>query len=1045
MSGNKPSTFARYGLAIALTLIALGIRLAFAPLLSASTPFIFFYPAVFISALYGGFGPGLVAALSGGLMATYFILRPEHALMFEGSADLAGLLLYLGNSTLVSWLGESRLRTGKALGASRSLFASAFEASPLALTITSLRTGRLLEVNETFVRLAGYTRDEAVGRTTLELGLWANPDDRTAELAMVTRQRSIRNQEYRFRRKDGKELIGLLSAELIEIDGEPCALTLIEDITERKRAEDALRESEARLSALLEQLPVGIGLTNAEGRWILSNPVLRRFVGDVIPSHDSRTGVNWRAWDSNGQPIEKSEWPGARALRGETVEGMDFLFTPGTGQEIWTRVSSAPFRNAAGEVIGVITVIQDIDTRKRAQQALRESEARFRHLAESNLFGVAFGDFEGGIHYANEAFLEMTGYTREALTAGQIRWLDLTPPEYLPLDRQALQELREKGVSAPFEKEYIRRDGSRVPILIGTALMPRRSGQSDEIFAFYVDLTERKRAEAQLRERAEEIAALMEAVPAIVFIARDPDAEVITGSRAAREILRMSPGENLSKTAPEGTAPAHFRVFRNGVEVPPEELPVQLAARGIEIHDYEEEVRFENGDSVWLFGNAVPLRDAAGKTRGAVSAFVDITELKRAEREREELLAREQAARAAAEAATRTKDEFLAVVSHELRSPLNSILGYTWLARAHASDAATVIHHCDIIERSAKMQQQLIEDLLDTARIITGKLKIEVAPTDLRLVLEEALSVVQPAAAARQIELIARLGDEPLEILGDAARLQQVVWNLLQNAIKFTPEGGHVELRLERSDRQARVIVSDSGKGIEPEFLATIFDRFSQNDMSRTRRHGGLGLGLALARQLVELHGGTIEASSDGAGLGATFTVTLPLYVPQPAVREPLRAGAEVRTGQEAIPLEGLPRLDGLRVLLVEDQEETRFLVTNALAEWGATVTTAASGTEARARLQDHRFDVLVCDIAMPDEDGYEVIEKVREIENERGESGPQRLPAIALTAMARSEDRLQALAAGFQNHVAKPVEIAELVMVIHSLTRSRQMGTAMN
>ncbi|HWQ33479.1 MAG TPA: PAS domain S-box protein [Blastocatellia bacterium] len=917
MSGNKPSNFARYGLAIALTLTVLGIRMAFAPLLSANAPFIFFYPAVFISALYGGFGPGLTAALSGGLMAIFFILRPEYSLAVERTSDLAGLLLYLGNSLLVSWMGGSRLRTGRALRASRDLFASAFEASPLALTITSLRTGRLLEVNETFVRLAGYTRDEAVGRTTLELGLWANPSDRTAELAQVTAQHRVRNQEYRFRMKDGKELIGLLSAEQIEIDGEPCALTLIEDITERKRAEDALRESEARLSALLEQLPVGVGLTDAAGHWILSNPVLRRFVGDVIPSRDSRTGVRWRAWDSDGQPIEKSQWPGARALRGETVEGMDFLFTSGTGQEVWTRVSSAPFRNAAGEIIGALIVIQDIDTRKRA--------------------------------------------------------------------------------------------------------------------------------EAQLRERAEEIAALMEAVPAVVFITRDPDAQVITGSRTAREILRMSPGENLSKTAPAGKAPVHFRIFRNGVEVPPEELPVQLAARGIEIHDYEEEIRFENGDSVWLFGNAVPLRDEDGNARGAVSAFVDITERKRAEKEREELLAREQAARAAAEAATRTKDEFLAVVSHELRSPLSSILGYTRLARAHATDAATVIHHCNIIERSAKMQQQLIEDLLDTARIITGKLKIEAAPADLRLVLEEALSVVQPAAEAKRIELIARLGDEPLEIIGDAARLQQVVWNLLQNAIKFTPEGGRVELRLERSDRQARVIVSDSGKGIEPEFLATIFDRFSQNDMSRTRRHGGLGLGLALARQLVELHSGTIEASSDGVGQGATFTVTLPLYVPQPAVSQPPRAGAEVRTGQEAIPLDGLPRLDGVRVLLVEDQEETRFLVTNALAEWGATVTTAASGPEARARLQDHRFDVLVCDIAMPDEDGYEVIEKVREIENERGEAGPQRLPAIALTAMARSEDRLQALAAGFQTHVAKPVEIAELVMVIHSLTRSRQQGTAMN
>jgi signal transduction histidine kinase/ActR/RegA family two-component response regulator len=414
----------------------------------------------------------------------------------------------------------------------------------------------------------------------------------------------------------------------------------------------------------------------------------------------------------------------------------------------------------------------------------------------------------------------------------------------------------------------------------------------------------------------------------------------------------------------------------------------------------------------------------------------DLIERKQVEAERERLLEQEQLLRQTAEAHNRAKDEFLSVVSHELRGPLNSILGYTRLTRANPHNAELVARYAEIIERNAKTQQQMTEDLLDTARIISGKLKLEPAPADLRLVLEDALTVVQLAAEAKQIELAASLGDEPVEIVGDAMRLQQVVWNLLQNAIKFTPAGGRVELRLERDDKQARIVVSDTGKGIEPEFLPHIFDRFSQSDMSQTRRHGGLGLGLALVKQLVELHGGTIEAAS--AGAGATFTVTLPLRAPQVAAQKPPRAIAEVVSGQEAIPFADLPRLDGVRVLVVDDQEEAQLLVAAALGQQGAAVTAVASGAEALALLDRTTFDALILDIAMPDEDGYTVLKKVRALEAERGAEADH-IPAVALTAYGRSEDRLRALQAGFLLHVAKPVELPELVMVIASLTRNRQ------
>jgi CheY-like chemotaxis protein len=295
-------------------------------------------------------------------------------------------------------------------------------------------------------------------------------------------------------------------------------------------------------------------------------------------------------------------------------------------------------------------------------------------------------------------------------------------------------------------------------------------------------------------------------------------------------------------------------------------------------------------------------------------------------------------------------------------------------------------------------------------------------------VLEDAIEVVRPAAEIKRIGLTAEIDEAPRNLLCDASRLRQVVWNLLQNAIKFTSEGGLIALRVERIGWRVRIIVSDTGIGIEPDFLPAIFDRFSQTDMSRTRRHGGLGLGLTLVKQLVEMHGGTIEAASDGAGNGATFTVTLPIKAPQAAsTQQPPRAVAETGSGPDDITLEDLPRLDGLRTLVVDDQEDALEIIAETLGERGATVTVAASGHEAVELFEESTFDALVCDISMPEMDGYELMQRLRVMATARG----QRLPAIALTALTRPEDRLQALKAGFHVHVAKPVKLAELVIVL--------------
>ncbi|HEX2491371.1 MAG TPA: ATP-binding protein, partial [Blastocatellia bacterium] len=395
----------------------------------------------------------------------------------------------------------------------------------------------------------------------------------------------------------------------------------------------------------------------------------------------------------------------------------------------------------------------------------------------------------------------------------------------------------------------------------------------------------------------------------------------------------------------------------------------------------------------------------------------------------------ERQARRQAEEANRSKDEFLAVVSHELRSPLNAMVGYATLLRRGGLDARRAKEAADVIERSGKVQAQLIDDLLDTARIISGKLRLDVGPMDLVAVIEDAVQTILPAANAKAISLRTDLAPEVGQITGDPARLQQVVWNLLSNAVKFTAQGGQVQVRLERIDPQICITVIDTGKGIPPEFLPYVFDRFRQADASSARRYGGLGLGLALVKYLVELHGGTVEAASEGEDRGTTFKIWLPVRAIATPVSE---AGGGTATVEDS---EQDTLLAGVRALVVDDDEEARDLVRLALLHYGAEVVAASSAAEAYAMITktppQERPDVMVTDIAMPGEDGYELVRRLREWERAEG----FHIPTVALTAYGRVEDRVRALNAGFQMHITKPVEPAELAAVIASLFRRAISG----
>jgi len=420
-----------------------------------------------------------------------------------------------------------------------------------------------------------------------------------------------------------------------------------------------------------------------------------------------------------------------------------------------------------------------------------------------------------------------------------------------------------------------------------------------------------------------------------------------------------------------------------------------------------------------------------GRVIGTITVINDVTERVERENRLVELLASEKAARAEAESANRAKDEFLAVVSHELRAPLNAILGWAQVMQNRQFDEESSKSALEAIERSAKSQAKLIEDILDVSRISTGQLRLDVRPIEPAAIIRTVLDTVKPAADAKSIRIETALDPRAGVVSGDPNRLQQVVWNLLINAIKFTPRLGRIEVGLERNDCQIEITVKDSGQGISAEFLPYVFDRFRQADSTTTRRHGGLGLGLAIVRHLVELHGGTVRADSEGEDRGATFAVTLPLLAVRrqedPAARDSRAPVAEpVLENGRNTPADGRP-LDGLRVLVVDDEPDARDILSTMFEQFGAQVRAVSNTREALEVLSEWQPDVLVSDVGMPEEDGYSLISKVRALAPERG----GRIPAVALTGYSSPQDRLRLLAAGYQIHMTKPVELNALAMVV--------------
>ncbi|WP_414513902.1 ATP-binding protein [Nostoc sp. PCC 9305] len=568
--------------------------------------------------------------------------------------------------------------------------------------------------------------------------------------------------------------------------------------------------------------------------------------------------------------------------------------------------------------------------------------------------------------------------------------------------------------------------------LLNTALREARSQAQKNARAAQQNYESLRQIQDTLRQSEERYRLLIEGVTNYAIFMLDPNGNFTSWNIGAERILGYQEAEIIGQP--------FERIF--SPEAIERGQPQQALTKAV-TEGFSKENRLHlRKDSTFFWAHCVitPLRDENGNLRGFSKIMQDITERKQAEEEKEQLLLREQAARAvseaaqsAAEAANRSKDEFLAIVSHELRTPMTAIIGWAGMLQTGALDEAKVTLALEIIERNANLQMQLIEDLLDISRIVRGELSLSIDLVDLVEVITAAIEVVQSLADAKSIQIETILDTSIEKISGDSDRLQQVVLNLLTNAIKFTPNDGRIKVQLSKevgSEEEfsqpsilnyVQIQVSDTGKGISADFLPHVFERFCQADSSHTRSDKGLGLGLAIARHVVELHGGTIQAQSQGIGQGATFTVKLPIL--------------EESRGESLSPLSppspSSPNpLTNLRVLVVDDEADVRQWITAVLEESGATVSTFSSTRQALEALEELHPDVLISDIGMPGEDGYALMRKIREIEAERG----GRIPAVALTGYARVEDYKEALAAGFQLHIAKPVRAAELIAVVASL-----------
>jgi PAS domain S-box-containing protein len=885
--------------------------------------------------------------------------------------------------------------------------------------------GIIQSANPAAERVFGYSPAELIGKSVRMLippELQAQEDE---ILARIRRGERIDHFETVRLTKDQRRIdISLTVSPVRDASGRIIgASKIVRDITERARA----RALQARLAAIVASSTDAIVTKDLNGIIHSCNPACEQIFG-------------YRQEELVGRSIlvlipperhAEEDMILSQMKRGERIEHFETVRLAKDGRRLDISLAISPIKDDSGKIIGVAKVARDITEQKRLERELAAQQERLRVTLSSIGDAVIACDADGRVTFLNPSAEAMTGWPASEASG---RALEEVFRIFNERTREAVGNpaalvMRTGNVVGLANHTVLRhRDGSERPIADSAAPIRDGAGIVAGAVLVFRDVTEQRRAEEALAEQREWLETTIESIG---------DAVIATDVQG--RIAFMNPvAEHLTGWSLEGArGRACVEIFnivnertREVVDSPVQRVLAEGAVVGLANHTV---LIAKDGAEHPIDDSGAPIRSRSGRIVGVVLVFRDISARRRAEAdrqnvaaERERLLDSERAARAEAERASRVKDEFVAMVSHELRTPLNAILGWTHLMSQSREDRDILVRGLDVIVRNTRVQAQLISDLLDVSRIVSGKLRLTIEKVDMKPLVESAIETVQQQADAKRISIRPQIGATNA-IAGDPGRIQQVIWNLLWNAVKFTPDGGKIDVALRQMDFDVELTVTDTGVGIRPEFLSHIFERFEQGNPSITRRFGGLGLGLAIARHLVDLHGGTIDAFSEGEGKGARFTVRLPTgaAVEDSSDAAPATADANTLGGEAEV-------LQGMRVLIVEDEKDTLEFVGRFLVSRGAEVVPATSAAEALALIPTAHVNVLISDIGLPDVDGYELLRQIRRMDA----SASGGIPAIALTAYARAEDRLFAFRAGYQAHVAKPVDPSELLATIIDLAK---------
>lgn len=850
--------------------------------------------------------------------------------------------------------------------------------------------GRIMWANRAELALLGYEADEYVGHHIAEFH--ADSQVIADILDKLARGEDLINQEAELRCRDGSVKHVLINSNACFENGSfAYSRCFTRDVTDLMRAE----RDRALLSAIVETSDDAIISKGLDGTIRTWNDGAERLFGfsaaEAVGQHISLIVPPDRIAEET--EILK------RLGRGERIEHSETTRIAKDGRLVHVSLSISPIRDRLGRIVGASNISRDVTARRRADQALRDSEERYRRLTELLPVAVYSCEAESGrITYFNQKAAELWGRAprigeTDERFCGSFK-LFLPDGAYLPHDQCPMALALNEGRSFRNQEVVIERpDRSRLTALVNIDPMLNDAGDVVGAINVFLDVTALKRAEEDLRNQKESLQTLLETLPVSVFLAEDPECRTISGNRSAAELLRMPLGSSFSQSAAPGERPIHFRVLRQGEEVPVEDLPIQRAARGELVPSESLDHEFDDRSVLHTIVSARPLFDAAGASRGAVACMLDVTELKEAE-----IALRE---------ADRRKDEFLATLAHELRNPLAPIRSGLELLKIGDMEEAEVAEVRGIMERQMEHMTRLVDDLLDVSRITRNKIELRKRTVDFAEIVQSAVEASRPLIDESRHELTVSLPSEPVFLDADATRLAQVFSNLLHNSAKYTEPGGRISLRAEVRDGELWTIVEDNGIGIPCEALAYVFDMFRQVDGALNRSQGGLGIGLTLVRRLVEMHGGTIDVQSEGEGRGAAFRVCLPIAARQKS--------EGLRRSQSA------SLLTGRRILVVDDNRDSVFTMSSLLRVKGNEVRSAYDGLEALEVAEEFRPDIILMDVGMPKLNGYEAARRIRRFEWGRDPF------IVTLSGWGQTEDFQKSADAGCSAHLTKPVDFGVL------------------